>query len=176
MFKKYLAFLLIMFLIVPFTSCVSDGPQNESNGNDSSDISSFSEVEDTSSEIVQGEPKPTYTVDWPSEMLPDDFPDLGKVTKVYDSRSFSKKITINWNMVNEDQVNEFVDKLNAYHDLEHVWQGNFYSDGVKYEIGTEDEYIRVVIRYMSSATGEIEPDFNPQFFLEITGPGIPDKK
>jgi hypothetical protein len=28
---------------------------------------------------------------------------------------------------------------------------------------------------MQSASGEIEPEFEPQFFLEITGDGIPDK-
>jgi hypothetical protein len=94
---------------------------------------------------------------------------------VYDSRSFVKKVTINWNIVSEDQVKEIIDKLNAYLDYDHAWQDYFYSDGIKYKPGTQDESIRIVVRYMQSASGEIEPEFEPQFFLEITGDGIPDK-
>lgn len=176
MFRKYLAFLLAMLLVISFVSCVSDKSKRINDNNSSNNTSSSKDEGNTTSVIIQGEPEPTFTVDWPSEMLPDDFPDLGKVTKIFDSRSYSKKVTIIWNMVSEDQVKEIVDKLNTYLDNDHAWQGSFYSDGVKYQSGTEDEYIRVVIRYMPSASGEIDPDFDPQFFLEISGVGIPDKK
>lgn len=174
--KKLFLVLLMMLLTFFFVSCTSDKLEKENGGNHTSDTSIPTNGNNTSSAITQGDPVPTFTIDWPSEMLPDDFPDLGKVTKVYDSRSFVKKVTVNWNIVSEDQVKEIVDKLNAYLDYDHAWQGDFYSDGIKYKSGTEDESIKVVVRYMPSASGEIEPDFNPQFYLEISGDGIPDKK
>ena len=60
-------------------------------------------------------------------------------------------------------------------DYDHAWQGYFFSDGLKYKPGTEDEFIRVVIRYQTSAPGSLEPDFDPQFYLEISGEGLPPK-
>ena len=173
--KKLLFFVLVMLLSFYFVSCTSDNAEKENSRHSTSDTSSPTNENNTSSAIAQGEPVPTFTIDWPSEMLPSDFPNLGKVTKVYDSRSFVKKVTINWNIVSEDQVKEIIDKLNAYLDYDHAWQDYFYSDGIKYKPGTQDESIRIVVRYMQSASGEIEPEFEPQFFLEITGDGIPDK-
>lgn len=175
MIKKTVLFLLVMLLMLSFASCVSDKPSQETNPANQANQTTKAEGNDTTPAIHQGEPVPTFTVDWPSEMLPSDFPDLGKVTKAHRS-SFSKVATIYWNMVTEEQVEEIVDKLNAYLDYDHAWQDYFYSDGIKYQPGTEDESIRVVIRYMTDASGEIEPNFNPQFFLEISGPGLPDKK
>ena len=172
--KRLFLFFIVVLLSFSFVSCTSVDPKKENSNDPTSDTSTLANGNNTSSAIPQGEPVPTFTVDWPSEMLPDDFPDLGKVTKVYDSRSFVKKITVNWNIVSEDQVKEIVDKLNAYLDYDHVWQGDFYSDGIKYKPGTEEESIRVVVRYMKAASGEIEPEFKPQFYLEISGQGIPN--
>ena len=174
--KKPLLFLLVILLSFSFVSCASDDIEMENSGHTTSNNSSPTNQNNTRPSIAQGEPVPTFTTDWPSEMLPDDFPNLGKVTEVYDSRSFVKQIRVIWNIVSEDQVKEIVDRLNAYLDYDHVWQGNFYSDGIKYKSGTQDESIRVVVRYMQSASGEIEPEFDPQFFLEITGDGITDKE
>ena len=172
--KKLFLFFIVVLLSFSFVSCTPVYPKKENSNDPTSDTSTGVNGNNTSAAIPQGEPVPTFTVDWPSEMLPDDFPDLGKVTKVYDSRSFVKKITVNWNIVSEDQVKEIVDKLNAYLDYDHVWQGDFYSDGIKYKPGTEEESIRVVVRYMKAASGEIEPEFKPQFYLEISGQGIPN--
>lgn len=184
MLKKTVLLLLIMLLTLSFASCVP-GELNTINNDVNNDINNDNLPSNTDSEAggdnetpeaTYGEPVPTFSVDWPSEMLPDDFPDLGKVTKIYDSRAFVKKVTVNWNIVSEEQVKEIVDKLNAYLDYDHAWQDYFYSDGIKYKDGTEDELIRVVIRYMASASGAIEPNFEPQFYLEISGEGIPDSK
>lgn len=172
MFKKILVLLLIALLIFSFTSCFTNGAESKDNLSKSTSKSDDESVQ--TSAVHQGDPVPTFDVDWPSEMLPDDFPDLGKVTKIYDSRAFINKVTIHWNILTEDQVEEIVEKLNAYLDYDHAWQDYFYSDGLKYKPGTEDEYIRVVIRYSPTASGEIEPDFKPQFYLEISGEGIPD--
>ncbi|MDD2362079.1 MAG: hypothetical protein PHH84_03850 [Oscillospiraceae bacterium] len=174
--KRMFLFFIVVLLSFSFVSCTSADLKKENSSDPTSDTSSLSNGNNTSSAIPQGEPVPTFTVDWPSEMLPSDFPDLGKITKVYDSRAFVKKVTVNWNIVSEDQAKEIVDKLNAYLDYDHVWQGDFYSDGIKYKLGTEDESIRIVVRYMKAASGEIEPEFKPQFYLEISGAGIPDKK
>ncbi|MDD2418106.1 MAG: hypothetical protein PHR18_02905 [Oscillospiraceae bacterium] len=113
-------------------SCTNGEPKNESNNAPSENSNTTVEGDETSETlpIAQGDPVPIFTVDWPSEMLPTDFPNLGKVTKVFDSRFFGKMITINWTMLSEDQVKEIVDKLNAYLDYDHAWQGSFYSDGI----------------------------------------------
>lgn len=174
MLKRICLLLLIALLTLSFVSCAIDDSKKESSNN-SLETSSSADEKNTASEISQGEPVQTFTVDWPCETLPADFPDLGKVTEVYNS-SFVKKVTVNWNIVTEDQVNEIVDKLNAYLDYDHVWQGTFYSDGLKYKSGTEDESVRVVIRYMPSASGKIEPELDAQLYLEISGEGLPDKK
>ena len=171
MLKKILSFVFVVVLLFSFVSCGSDDPQKEEESK-----KAVSEVtEETSKAVQQGDPEPTFTVDWPADMLPDDFPNLGKVTKVYDSRAFVKKITINWNIISEQQVKEIVDQLNAYLDYDHAWQDYFYSDGIKYKTGTEDEFINVVIRYSPSASGQIEPNLEPQFYLEISGEGIKDE-
>ena len=174
--KRWSLFFIVVLLSFSFVSCTPVDPKKEDSTDPTSDTSTPTNGNNTSSAIPQGKPVPTFTVDWPSEMLPEDFPDLGKVTKIYDSRDFVKKITVNWNIVSEDQVKEIVDKLNAYLDYDHAWQGDFYSDGIKYKPGTEDESIRIVVRYMPTSSGEIEPGFKPQFYLEISGAGIPDKK
>ena len=172
--KRLFLFFIVLMLSFSFVSCTSADSKKENSNEPKGDRSSGANGDNTSAVIPQGDRVPTFTVDWPSEMLPDDFPDLGKVTKVYDSRTFVKKVTVNWNIVSEDQVKEIVDKLNDYLDYDHVWQGDFYSDGIKYISSTEDESIRIVIRYMKAASGEIEPEFKPQFYLEISGAGIPN--
>lgn len=169
--KKLFFLILVILLSFSLISCTNENSKVDSGGVDKS---GSADEDDIPSEIAQGKLVPTFTIDWPSEVLPGDFPNLGKVTKVYDSRPFYKKITINWNIVSESQVNDIIDKLNAYLDYDHAWQGGFYSDGIKYKSGTEDEFINVVVRYSPSASGEMEPDFKPQFYLEITGQGIPD--
>lgn len=176
MLKKTLIFLLIILLIFSFASCDKDYSEQISKGTSTSKENSQTTSSTQPPVSKQSDPVPTFTDDWPSEILPADFPDLGKVTKVYDSRRFVKQVTVHWNIVTENQVKEIVDKLNAYLDYDHAWQGNFYSDGIKYIPGTQDEFIRVEIQYIPSASGEIEPEFKPQFYLEISGAGIPDDK
>lgn len=174
--KKFFYLLLILLLAPSFVSCTTGKPKGE--GNEA--LSDYTEVAEEENRDIpktaQGNPVPAFSVDWPAEMLPEDFPDLGMVTEVYDSRAFVKQITVNWNLVTEEQTREIVEKLNAYLDYDHAWQGDFYSDGIKYKAGTQEESIRVVVRYMPSASGETEPLLQPQLYLEISGEGIPDQK
>ena len=121
----------------------------------------------------QGESVPSFTVDWPADALPDGFPNLGKVTKVIDFRGYGSEIYIQWNIVSEEEVQRIVDALNEYLDYDHAWQGYFYSDGVKYKEGTEEEILKVEIRYDPSASGEVGESSKPQLTIEISGEGLP---
>lgn len=118
--------------------------------------------------------KPTFTEDWPSDALPEGFPNLGKVTKVIDFRGYGDEIYIQWNIVTEDEVKKIVDALNEYLDYDHEWQDYFYSDGLKYKPGTEEEVLRVEIRYDASASGEVGENSSPQLVLEISGEALPE--
>ena len=69
-----------------------------------------------------------------------------------------------------------VKELNTSLDYDHEWQGGFYSDGINYTAGNQEESIRVVVRYMPPACGETEPLLQPQLYLKISGKGIPDQK
>lgn len=171
--KKFFYLLLILLLSLSFASCAAEKREGESS-EALSNTMDVVEDDNDAPKAVPGNPVPTFPVDWPSEMLPEDFPDLGMVTAVYDSRAFIKQITVNWNIMTEAQTKEIVEKLNAYLDYDHAWQGDFYSDGLKYKAGTQDESIRVVVRYMPSASGETDPTLQPQLYLEISGEGIPD--
>jgi len=144
---------------------------------------------DTEDDILDDEPseqpeqpaepqeiKPTFTEDWPSHALPEGFPNLGKVTKVIDFRGYGNEIYIQWNIVTEDEVKKIVDPLNEYPDYDHEWQGNFYSDGLKYKPGTEEEILRVEIRYDASASGEVGENSSPQLVLEISGEALLEDK
>lgn len=123
---------------------------------------------------AEGTPVPTFTVDWPAHALPEGFPNLGKVTKVIDFRGYGDEIYIQWNIVSEEEVKNIVDALNEYLDYDHEWQGYFYSDGLKYKEGTEEEILNIEIRYDPSASGEIGENSEPQLTLEISGEGLPE--
>lgn len=184
MYKRIVVLFILVFVTFYMTACMSGVGNNNSDDkkpvNTNTDNPNITDnPNDTENTDVtptpgnqQGDPVPTYNVDWPADMLPDDFPNLGKVTKVSDSRLLGNRITVYWNMITEDQMHELVDKLNDYLDIDHVWQDSFYSDGTKYKTGTQDEYIRIVIRYNDSNSGQIEPEFKPQFYLEISGEGL----
>ncbi len=125
-------------------------------------------------EAPAGPPVPTFNEPWPAEILPEGFPDLGKVSRVIDSRSFGGRVTIYWNILTESEAKALIELLNPWLDHESSWQGDAFSDGVKYADGTEDEVLRVRPRGpIASASGELEPDFDPQFYLEITGKALP---
>lgn len=182
MLKKLIVLMFVLMLTLSFAACANDdnngGTTKESlsevSGTADSGNEAATEAGDTTTDAQpQGDLVPSFTVDWPADMLPEGFPNLGKVTKVNDSRMFGKTVTVIWNIVNEDQVKEIIDKLNVYLDYDHAWQDYFYSDGLKYKPGTQDESIRVVVRYSPTASGELEPGFNPQFYLEISGEGLP---
>lgn len=174
MFKKFVIWCVLIFVAFSLTACISniDDNNGENKTPERTETNQTDATPTPASTDKKGDPVPTYNEDWPTEMLPDGFPNLGKVTKVSDKRSYGNVITIYWNMITEDQIDAFVDKLNDYLDNDHAWQGSFYSDGVKYKPGTEDEFIRVVIRHMDFASGEVDSDFEPQFYLEISGEGL----
>lgn len=121
----------------------------------------------------QGDPVPTFTEDWPADALPEGFPNLGKVTRVMDFRTYGNEIYISWNIVSEEEVQNIVDTLNEYLDYDIAWQGYFYSDGVKYKEGTEEELLKIEVRYDASASGEAGENFEPQLTIEISGEGLP---
>ncbi len=194
---KVFSLLLTILMVFSLASCAPKAPMtsdSQAAANDAASDSSDSseptiandvganvpaddsdDVTDEVTAVIQGDIVPSYTVDWPSEMLPSDFPNLGKVTKIYDSRKFGNKVTINWNILSEKEALELADKLNEYLDYDHAWQGSFFSDGIKYKPGTEDDFIRIVIRYFPSATGALEPEFDPQFYIDISGEGLVEK-
>lgn len=125
-------------------------------------------------EVPAGPPVPTFDEPWPAEMLPPGFPDLGKVSRVIDSRNFGGRVTIYWNILTEPEAKTLIDQLNPWLDYEMVWQGSAFSDGLKYAEGTEDEVLRVRSRGpLASATGQLEPSIDAQFYLEITGEALP---
>ncbi len=182
MFKKLISLMFVLMLTLSLASCANNDNNGGTTKEPLSDVSSTADSGDettaeadntTTTSQPQGSLAPSFTVDWPADMLPEGFPNLGKVTKVNDSRMFGKKVTVIWNIVDEDQVKEIIDKLNAYLDYDHAWQDYFYSDGLKYKPGTQDENIRVEVEYSPTATGELEPNYNPQFYLEISGEGLP---
>lgn len=172
MFKKIFIPVFSLLLIFLFLSCSGEEPAITDDSTNQADSSGNIAVDDTESTAAEAQVESVSPVSWPAEMLPEGFPDLGEVSRVIDSRAFVKSITIYWNTVTQDQVNVIVDKLNEYLDYDHAWQDYFYSDGIKYKQGTEEEFINVVIRYQVDAAGTGE---DPQFFLEIRGDGIPDQ-
>ena len=185
MLKKTVSFLIVLMLMLTLVSCASEEKTLPSEGivetaddsdDNEGDVLGEGDTEQTKAPVTQGEIGPTFTEDWPAHALPDGFPNLGKVTMVSDSRSYVSQITIYWNILSEDEVHSIVDKLNDYLDYDHAWQDYFYSDGLKYKAGTEEEILRVVIRYNSEASGRVDEEFEPQFYLEISGEGLPEKK
>ena len=174
MLKKLLIIIVLVIFTFSLVSCVPnvDDNNNNNNGDDNGKNKKTTESNITPTPENKGDPVPTYTVDWPTAALPEGFPILGKVTKVSDKRVYGATVTIYWNMITQDQIEDFVDKLNDYLDYDHEWQEYFYSDGLKYKPGTEEEYVRVVIRHIDSASGAVGDDFDPQFFLEISGPWV----
>lgn len=131
-------------------------------------------AESPSQEAPAGPAVPTFNEDWPAAMLPDGFPDLGKVTRVIDSRTLGGRVTIYWNILSQDDAAALVETLNGWLDYDMAWQGSAYSDGLKYADGTENEILMVRARSpFEFATGELEPDFDPQFYLEISGEALP---
>lgn len=118
----------------------------------------------------RGEPEPYFPEDWPSYALPEGFPN----TKVIDFRKYGNEIYIQWNIVSEEEVQKIVNALNEYLDVDHAWQGYFYSDGVKYKEGTEEEILNVEIRYDKSASGAVGENSDSQLVIEISGEGLPE--
>ena len=183
MLKKIASVLIVLILVLSLVSCASEGKQNENHidtaddtADDEDDWNDEADSVDTNAPSVKGEAVPTFTEDWPSYALPEGFPDLGKVTRVIDSRAFGNQVTIYWNILTEEEAADIVDILNAYLEYDHEWQGYFYSDGLKYAPGTENEVLRVVIRYQPTASGHFDDeDFSPQFYLEISGEALPAK-
>lgn len=125
-------------------------------------------------EMPTGPPVPTFNEPWPAEILPADFPDLGNVSVVIDSRNFGGRVTIYWNILTEPEAKALIEQLNPWLDYEMVWQGSAFSDGLKYAEGTEDEILMVRARGpFASATGQLEPSIDAQFYLEIVGEALP---
>ncbi len=180
MLKKTLAFMLTLLLILTLASCAPTKATSPDSEKDTS-VSEENTPEETqaeeegTTEVPLGDPVASFTQDWPTEMLPEGFPNLGKVSKVVDSSVFGPKITIYWNILTETEANSLVEMLNTYLDVDHAWQGIGFSDGIKYKPGSKDEFINIRIRWQPTATGAMEPEIDSQFFLEIIGEGLPTK-
>jgi len=193
--RKNIAVLVTLLILVSFAlyGCGKDGGDSAASASPSAAIEtdtggSVGGTEETTDDRMdpaetekpveeapaQGEPVPTFTVDWPSDALPEGFPNLGKVTKVMDFRGYGNEIYIQWNIISEEELKNIVDALNEYLDYDHEWQGYYYSDGLKYKEGTEEEILNVEIRYDSSASGEVGENSDPQLTIEISGEGLPE--
>ena len=178
--KKTMAVFLALFLIMSFAITGCTEKSDTGNGTNTVSPAGNEETADIGSDdgdptnIPQEATGQGFTVDWPSDALPEEFPNLGKVTSVYDFREFGNEIYINWNLMSEEEVQAVVDALNEYLDYDHAWQGDFYSDGLKYKDGSEESVLTVRIRYNPSATGEVGDNSDPQLTLEIFGEGLPE--
>ncbi|NLB62065.1 MAG: hypothetical protein GX802_06600 [Clostridiales bacterium] len=186
MLKRITVIVLALIMMLSLVSCVAEEPQGSPTVTDGNTSPSpthdgeYTEEPGNTEDIEatdppQGDPVPTFEEAWPAEMLPSDFPNLGNVTKVTDSRTFGHNITIYWNILSKEEAEAIVDKLNEYLDYDHAWQDYFWSDGLKYKPGTQEELLRVEIRYSPTSSGSIE-DFQYQFYIEISGDGLVPKE
>lgn len=178
MLKKIIVILLVLVMTLSLVSCIAQEPTGnptDTDGNTSpsptynEEPGNTEDVEET--DPPQGDPVPTFEEAWPAEKFPEDFPNLGNVSKVSDPRPLGSSVTIYWNILSKEDAQAIVDKLNEYLDYDHAWQDYFWSDGLKYKPGTEEELLRIEIRYNADASGSIE-DYKFQFYLEISGEGL----